>query len=231
MRKRSNSPRTRNAPQNPIQSANSRERNGLRLPTPPDLRRERPGEVPANLADATHDVRYCNALASVTRFILVIQHIIVPRMQQRGRGAPRTSSTLRARAQPAVHELPQQHPGRHDALAHLSSTEQLVQHSFRLRRSTPHHAEPKHPTTLRAATLINRQIPAATARSESEYWLTSLPGQAVIGVNDSCRLTMLTLGGSGHGTSFPTGGADIPRARLAGWPMLIRGPVGRSGTA
>jgi hypothetical protein len=66
------------------------------LPTPPDLRRERPGEVPANLADATHDVRYCNALASVTRFILVIQHIIVPRMQQRDRGAPRTSARPRA---------------------------------------------------------------------------------------------------------------------------------------
>ena len=81
-----------------FKSANSRERNGLRLPTPPDLRRERPGEIPANLADATHDVRYCNALASVTRFILVIHHIIVPRMQQRGRGAPRTSSTLCARA-------------------------------------------------------------------------------------------------------------------------------------
>ena len=80
-----------------FKSANSRERNGLRLPTPPDPRRERPGEVPANLADAAHDVRYCNALASVTRFILVIHHIIVPRMQQRDRGAPRTSSTLRAR--------------------------------------------------------------------------------------------------------------------------------------
>ena len=26
-------------------------------------------------------------------------------------------------------------------------------------------------------------------------------------------------------------GVDIPRARLAGWRMLIRGPVDRSGTA
>ena len=51
-----------------------------------------------------------------------------------------------------------------------------------------------------------------------------------IGVNYSCRLTMFTLGGSVRGTSFPTGGVDIPRARLAGWLMLIRGPVDRSGT-
>ena len=67
-------------------------------------------------------------------------------------------------------------------------------------------------------------------RSESEYWPTSLPGRAAIGVNYSCRLTMLTLGGSGHGSSFPTGGVDIPGAQIAEWPMLIRGPVGRSGT-
>ena len=72
---------------------------------------------------------------------------------------------------------------------------------------------------------------AISPRSESEYWLTGLPGQAAISVNYSCRLTMLTLGGSVYGTSFPTGGVDIPRARLAGWPMLIRGPIGRTGIA
>ena len=77
--------------------------------------------------------------------------------------------------------------------------------------------------------VVTGQIEGMT-RSESEYWLTSLPGQAVIGVNYSCRLTMFTLGGSGYGTLFPTGGVGIPRARIAGWPTLIRGPVDQSGT-
>ena len=36
-------------------STNSQERNGLRLPKLPDPRRERPNEVPANLAHAIHD--------------------------------------------------------------------------------------------------------------------------------------------------------------------------------
>ena len=75
-------------------------------------------------------------------------------------------------------------------------------------------------------------MPLQTPPVKSATVVLVSPGKPrSIGVNDSCRLTMLTLGGSGHGTSFPTGGVDIPRARLAGWPMLIRGPVDRSGTA
>ena len=74
-------------------------------------------------------------------------------------------------------------------------------------------------------------------RSESEYWLTGLPGQATIDRRqrflpvDDAHSGRLWAWDVVPNQPFPTGGVDIPRARLAGWPMLIRGPVGRSGTA
>ena len=88
--------------------------------------------------------------------------------------------------QPALHEISQEPTGRQFRRTQPSLTEYAVQHALRLRRSTLHHAEPKHPTTLRAATLINCQIPAATARATraathkycSNIWVHQEPGDS-----------------------------------------------------